>query len=93
MTASFLLSPAAELTDDEPTDDDAPCLWAWIAPDAKGGDSIIAGQVPGIGVVTLVTTSERHARSVLRDAAKHLARTGRDVELRRYDLAEIVERL
>jgi hypothetical protein len=87
--AALLLDP--DRTDGE-TDADSQCLWAWLAVDDTG-DHLIAGHVPGVGMVSLVTTSETHARSLLRDAALALPRIGRTVELRRYDLAEVIERL
>lgn len=90
---TFLLSPDVSLVDDEPGDDSAPCLWAWLAIDGKGTANLIAGHVTGVGMVTLVTTSESHARGMLRDAAVRLARTGRSVELRQYLLHDVVERL
>lgn len=81
------------LVDDAPGEEDGvPCLWAWIAIDAIGGEGIVAAGT-ALGMMPLVTAREETARGPMRLAITALPSMGRTYELRRYDLAEVVERL
>lgn len=83
------------LIDDEPGEEgDVPCLWAWFVLDARG-ECIAATVVPALGgVVSLVTSYEDVARGTMRNIVlERLPTTGHRYELRRYDLAEVVEQL
>lgn len=84
------------LDDDTPGEDDGvPCLWAWIALDAPEGECIASTVVPVLGgVVSLVTSYEDIARGMMRRIVlMRLPNNGQRYELRRYNLAEVVEQL
>lgn len=81
------------LIDDAPGEEDGvPCLWAWIAIDAMGGEGIMAAGT-ALGMMPLVTAREEQARGAMRKAVLAMPPMGRTYELRRYEFAEVVEQL